>query len=74
MLIDIGEHKNLIAETVDVSTTGVGITLSISSKFLEGESHITLHSSDQKYKFIGDIVHVKKLSEELYRLGIVLNY
>ena len=74
LLIDIGENKNLCAETVDVSTTGVGITLSLSPKTLEGENHIILHSSDQRYKFRGHIVHVKKLSKELFRLGIVLNY
>ena len=73
LLIDIGEHKNLYAETVDVSTTGVGITLSLSPTILEEENHIILHSSDQRYKFRGHIVHVKKLSEELYRLGVVLN-
>jgi hypothetical protein len=74
LLIDIGEHKNLCADTVDVSTTGVGITLPLSPEILEGESHIVLHSSDQRYKFRGHIVHVEKLSDELYRLGIVLNY
>jgi hypothetical protein len=74
MLIDIGKHKNLCAETVDVSTTGVGITISLSPEILEGESHIILHSSDQRYKFRGDIVHIKKLPDDLFRLGIVLEY
>ena len=74
MLIDIGEHKNLCAETVDVSTTGVGITISLSPEILEGESHIILHSSDQRYKFRGQIVHIKKLPDDLFRLGIVLEY
>ena len=74
MLIDIGEHKNLCAETVDVSTTGVGITISLSPEILEGESHIILHSSDQQYKFRGQIVHIKKLPDDLFRLGIVLEY
>ena len=73
LLIDIGEHKNLCAETLDVSTTGVGITLPLSPKILKGENHIILHSSDQRYKFRGHIVHVRKLSEKLFRLGIVLN-
>jgi hypothetical protein len=74
MLVDIGEHKNICAETVDVSTTGVGLTLSLSPEILEGQSHIILHSSDQRYKFRGQIVHVEKLSDGFYRLGIVLNY
>ena len=74
MLIDIGKHKNLCAETVDVSTTGVGITISLSPEILEGESHIILHSSDQRYKFRGQIVHIKKLPDDLFRLGIVLEY
>lgn len=74
MLIDIGEHKNLCAETVDVSTSGVGITISLSPEILKGESHIILHSSDQRYKFRGEIVHIKKLPDDLFRLGIVLEY
>jgi hypothetical protein len=74
MLIDIGEHKNLCAETVDVSTSGVGITISLSPEILEGERHIILHSSDQRYKFRGEIVHIKNLPDDLFRLGIVLEY
>ena len=74
MLIDIGEHKNLCAETVDVSTSGVGITISLSPEILKGENHIILHSSDQRYKFRGEIVHIKKLPDDLFRLGIVLEY
>jgi len=74
MLIDIGKHKNLCAETIDVSTSGVGITISLSPEILEGESHIILHSSDQQHKFRGEIAHVKKLPDDLFRLGIVLEY
>lgn len=74
LLIDIGKRKNLNAETVDVSTTGVGVTLSLSPKLLKGEDRIVLHSSDHRYKFLGNIVNVKKLRKDLYRLGVVLKY
>jgi hypothetical protein len=74
LLIDIGDRKNLCAETVDVSTTGVGVTLSLSPKLLKGEERIVLHSSDRRHEFLGQIVNVKKLPKDRYRLGIVLQY
>lgn len=74
LLIDIGKRKNLNAETVDVSTTGVGVTLSLSPKLLKEEDRIVLHSSDHRYEFLGQIVNVQKLRKDLYRLGVVLKY
>jgi exoribonuclease II len=72
LLVDIGEHKNLNAETVDVSTTGIGVHLSLPSGILDRIDQVVLHSADNRYKFSGQIVNVMKLREDYYRLGVVL--
>ena len=72
LLIDIGDHKNLNAETVDVSTSGIGIYLSVPPDFVYGTDQIVLLSSDNRYKFTGHIVNVKKLQNDQFRLGVVL--
>lgn len=72
LLVDIGEHKNLNAETVDVSTTGIGVHLSLPSGILDRIDQVVLHSADNRYKFSGQIVNVMKLRENYYRLGVVL--
>ncbi len=71
-LIDIGDHRNLNAETVDVSTSGIGIYLSVPPDFVYGTDQIVLHSSDNRYKFAGQIVNVKKLRNDRFRLGVIL--
>ncbi len=70
--VDIGEHKNLNAETVDVSTTGIGVYLSLPPGILDRIDQVILHSSDSRYKFSGQIVNVRKLRKDYYRLGVVL--
>jgi hypothetical protein len=71
LLIDIGDHRNLHAETVDISTSGIGVYLSVPPDFVYGTDQIVLHSSDNRYKFAGQIVNVKKLKNDQFRLGVV---
>ena len=72
--VDVGEHKNLNAKTVDVSTTGIGVFLSVHPEVTDKIDKIVLHSSDKQHKFSGQIVHTKKLKEDQYRVGVKLKY
>ena len=70
--IDVGEHKHLNADTMDVSTNGVGVFLSLPTESLEKNDQVVLYSSDNRYKFSGKVVHLIKLKEDYYRMGIEL--
>jgi hypothetical protein len=69
---DVGIYKHLNAETLDVSTTGVGVNLYLPEKALRSLHQITLYSENNQYEFSGQIVNVQKLHEDYYRVGIVL--
>ncbi len=70
--VDVGEHKHLNADTMDVSTNGVGVFLSLTTDILEKIDQIVLYSSDNRYKFSGKVVHLMKLKKDYYRMGIEL--
>jgi hypothetical protein len=69
---DVGVYKHLNAETLDVSTSGVGVNLYLPQKALEKLHQISLYSSNNQHEFSGKIVNVKKLREDYYRVGIVI--
>jgi len=69
---DVGVYKHLNAETLDVSTTGVGVNIYLPKKALRSLHQITLYSDNNQYEFSGKIVNIKKLEDDYYRVGIVL--
>ncbi len=72
LFADLGVYKHLNVETLDVSTTGVGVNLYLPKKALRSLHQITLYSENNQYEFSGKIVNMQKLQEDYYRLGIVL--
>ena len=72
LFVDVGEHKHLNADTMDVSTNGIGVFLSLTTDILEKIDQVMLYSSDNRYKFSGKVVHLMKLKEDYYRMGIEL--
>ena len=72
LLADIGGHRNLNAETIDMSTIGIGVELSLSPDILEQIDHIELYSHDNRYRFSGQITRAEKISDRHYRLGVLL--
>ena len=70
--VDVGEHKHLNADTMDVSTNGVGVFLSLTTNIPEKIDQVMLYSSDNRYQFSGKVVHLMKLKEDYYRMGIEL--
>jgi hypothetical protein len=72
LLVDLGESVHVPADTVDVSTTGIGVSLSLPQGVPVRMDQIALHSSDNTHEFSGQIVHAERLREDQYRLGVVL--
>ena len=70
--VDVGEHKHLNADTMDVSTNGIGVFLSLPNEILSKIDQVVLYSSDNRCKFSGKVVHFFKLKEDYYRMGIEL--
>ena len=70
--VDVGEHKQFNADTMDVSTNGVGVLMSLPTDVLKKNDQVVLYSSDNRYKFSGKVVHLMKLKKDYYRMGIEL--
>ncbi len=69
---DVGVYKHLNVETLDVSTTGLGVNLYLPKKALKKLHQITLYSSNNQHEFSGKVVNVKKLRDDYYRVGIII--
>jgi len=72
LLVDVGMSVHVPADTIDVSTTGIGMNLSLPQGIPTKIDHISLFSSDNIHEFSGRIVHAERLKEDQYRVGVAL--
>jgi hypothetical protein len=72
LLADIGDNRSLNAETIDISTMGIGVNLTFGPDMLDQVDHIELYSHDNRYRFSGRITRAEKIGDRHYRLGVLL--
>jgi hypothetical protein len=68
-IIKIGTNDEVRAETVDASTSGMGLSINLTKNRIEPKDPIIIHSLDNRFEFTGEIVYKNKKTDK-YILGV----